>query len=185
MYTKIEAVGVRKGHPKSRGERIERQKFVRNLIIHRCNKVSHRQCRVRLQPWYPATNHRWESRNSSIEGQHPQVAAVTLIQTYVEKRGSSNGPLAEQHAGVAPPANRTSCENIFVARVLVLPIVPHLIDHLHDRLVSHCPNETCDRTNRMVKEKHRICVKNGIFQSVNVLRQLGSFPPFGDHFGPG
>ena len=112
-------------------------------------------------------------------------SAVTLIQTYVEKRGSSNGPLAEQHAGVAPPANRTSCENILVARVLVLPVVPHLIDHLHDRLVSHCPNATCDRTNRMVKEKHRICVKNGIFQSVNVLRQLGSFPPFGDHFGPG
>ena len=37
----------------------------------------------------------------------------------------------------------------------------------------------------MVKEKHRICVKNGIFQSANVRRQLGSFSPFGDHFGPG
>ena len=64
--------------------------------------------------------------------------------------------LEEQDAGACLPTNGSSCEHVLVARVLVLPIKPNFINHLHNERVSPFLGENVDRTNRVVKEEHRI-----------------------------
>ena len=76
--------------------------------------------------------------------------------THIEQRRSSSRILKDRHVGVCLPTDGSSCEYVLVARVLVLPIIPNLIDHLQGEYVGPLLDRNVDRTNRVVKEEHRI-----------------------------
>ena len=86
-----------------------------------------------------------------------QQPANQSIFTYIEQRGSSGGILENRHVRVSLPADRASRERVFAAGVQSLPIVPNLIDHLHNRYIRAIPDGTANRTNRVMKEEHGIC----------------------------
>ena len=79
----------------------------------------------------------------------PQRQIDRRTYTHIQPRRTSIRIL-KGHAGVYLPTNGSSCEHVFVARVLVLPIVPNLIDHLHNKRISPLSrwkleeNEPCD-----------------------------------------
>jgi hypothetical protein len=115
----------------------------------------------------------------------PQRHMGSRMYTHVEPRRSPSRILEEQHAGVRLPTNASTCEHFLVARVLVLPIVPNLINHLHSEYVRPFLYRTVDGTNRVVKEEHRIYLRDNRCKSVTRNRQLQTRLPFGDHFWPG
>ena len=89
----------------------------------------------------------------------PQSYITLGVDTYIEPRGRTIGILSKQLGGVDRPTDGASRECVLVARIAVLPVIPHLIDRLHTVHVSPFLNETLDKTNRVVKEEDRIYAK--------------------------
>ena len=105
------------------------------------------------------------SRNSSVERKCSQPIDLRVA-TYVEPRGSSGGILGERLNNINLPANGAPGEQVLVARVPVLPIVPNLVNHLFSRHISPFPRETDDKSNRMVKVERGVCAR-GKRESIN------------------
>ena len=80
---------------------------------------------------------------------------VRRAAAYVEERRGSSGVLSSL-GRIDLRANAASSERVLVLRVLVLPIVPNLVNHLHSLRVRPFLIETIDGTYRVMEEEHRI-----------------------------
>ena len=100
------------------------------------------------------------------------------VASYIEERRTTGGILGVR--GAELPTKGSPRERILVVRVTVLPIVPDLIDHLHDGNISHHLDGTILRTNRVVKEEHGVYVRTADFnQQMQIVNRSICY-----HLGP-
>ena len=109
--------------------------------------------------------------------------SIDRVVTYVEQgRGSG-----DWRSGVHLHTNGTPCKRVLIVRILALPFVPDLIDHLNNVHVSTAPTmKQLTEPYRVMKEKHGIYMKGGSRFRISTCIQPKPKPPlpFEDHFVP-
>ena len=106
------------------------------------------------------------------------------VTAHIKQRRSPSGILSIRYFGVGSPTNSSPCESPPVAGVLALPIIPNLVNHLHDGYVSRSPGEFVNGTNRVMEKEHGVYMESNRCQPVNGDARQQNCSPFGDHFGP-